>query len=211
MKQLVLLSFFLVLVQLVHAQKGNAELMAGNHYLHYQHSISQSMTAESRFGWQHIATLIKRYETVKGKPGYTDELMNQAYITYAVSKTISLKTGLFYTNTGGYKPSVGMQAFFPHKHGTVLLSPRINVADPIAYELFVVSEYLAPASGALRFVVRVQAMSNASSKGHNRSYQLIRLGVDINNLQLGGGLTLDEFGSSNKVHGNAGIFIRKKW
>ncbi len=211
MKKLPLLLFCFLLLQKSGAQKGSAELMTGHRYLHYQHTLAQPLSSQSRLGWQHIATLIKRYQPVKGKQGHTDELMNQAYLSFALSKVLSAKGGLFYTNAGGYKPSVGLQAVFVHQYGSIVLSPRVDVVREPAYELFVFSENTLPVSKKVHLVARLQAMSNASKKQHNRSYQLIRLGVERNNLQFGAGLTLDQFGTSKAVHCNAGLFIRKKW
>jgi hypothetical protein len=203
--------FIIVANQTALAQSGNAELMVGNQYLHYMHSITKPMTSSSKLGWQHIATLIKRYQPVKEKQGYADELMNQAYVSYNFSKLFSLKGGLFYTNTAGYKPTLGIQLLLPHKNGTVIISTRADLTTKPAYELFISSEYFLSPPGRVRPVIRVQAMSNASTVKHNRSYQFIRLGADINNLQFGGGLTIDEFGNNHTLHYNAGFFIRKKW
>ena len=211
MKQLLLFTTLFTAALHTWAQKGSAELMSGHRYLHYLHTLGQPVAAQSKFGWQHIATLIKRYQPVKEKQGGADELMNQAYLTYGFTRWLSIKGGLFYNNAGGYKPSVAVQFLLAHKNGTVVFSPRADVSSKQAYEMFVFSEYFIPASGTTRFMVRVQAMSNASTAHHNRSYQFIRLGVDINNLQFGGGLTLDEYGTSNTVLYNAGVFIRKKW
>lgn len=207
-----LLSFlFIALAQHAAAQKGSAELMAGHQHLHYQHSLTQQFSPQSKLGWQHIATLIKRYQPEKGKAGHADELMNQAYLAYTFTKWLAVKGGLFYTNVGGYKPSLAVQFTFVHKNGAVLLVPRVDMAKEKAYELFFVSEYFVPAFAKTRLVARIQAMSNFSSTQHNRSYQLIRLGIDINDLQFGGGLTLDEYGTNRTVHYNTGFFVRKKW
>lgn len=207
-------SYFSVLIifilQRAEAQKGSAELMAGHHYLHYQHSITQVFSPLSKWGWQHMATLAKRYQPIKEKTGYTDELMNQAYLSYGLSQWLTIRGGLFYTNAGGYKPSLGMQFLLAHKHGVFLIAPRADLVRKGSYELFLFGEYFIPAVATTRFVARVQAMSNVGAT-HNRSYQLIRLGIDRNQLQLGGGLTLDEYGTTNIVYLNAGIFIRKKW
>jgi hypothetical protein len=211
MKQLLLFLLGFILASKLSAQKGSAELMLGNRYLHYQHTLFQPLKDESRFGWQHIATVIKRYETQKGKAGFSDELMNQVYLTYALGKVVSVKAGLFYSNPVGYKPSLALQALLVHKHGSIVISPRINVVKEPDYELFLFSEYFLPISQKSRLLFRLQAMSNASRLQHNRSYQLFRVGVDLINLQLGAGFTLDEFGKNNKVYSNAGFFIRKKW
>lgn len=209
MKYLVTLIHLFAVWNHVSAQAGPAELMAGNKYIHYQHSISQSFNSGAVFGWQHIATLIKRYNTNVEKKGFPDELMNQAYITATISQSISLKGGLFYSNAGGFKPSVGLQFFRHKKDWVVILSPRADIGKLAAYELFVLTEFTPAVSQKMRLYFRVQAMSNVGSKQHNRSYQQVRIGFDTGGFQIGGGVTLDEYGTSDAMHYNAGVFIRK--
>lgn len=185
--------------------------MAGNKYLHYQHSLGQSLKPGSRFGWQHIATLLKRHNTKAGKGDLPDELMNQGYLTVRLHPLLSLKGGLFYTNAGGYQPSMGIQFFFHNKNCVVVVAPRAGFEKKGAYELFTMMEYTPPVSKSLKLYIRLQAMSNASRESHNRSYQLVRVGVDMKGFQAGGGLTLDEYGTSGKVHSNAGLFVRRSF
>lgn len=204
----IFISFFFISRNLS-AQLGPAELMIGNKYIHYQHSLGQSFNQKSIFGWQHIATLIKRYNTNIEKKGFPDELMNQAYITASFNASFSLKGGLFYTNTGGFQPSVGFQFFKHNKDWTVILSPRADIGKTASYELFALTEFTPSVSDKVRLYFRIQAMSNVGSKFHNRSYQQFRMGLNVREFQIGGGITFDEYGTSDLVHYNAGLFIRK--
>lgn len=190
--------------------KGNAEFMPGHRYIHYMHSLSHPLSQGSAWGWQHIATFIKPYQTEKRKPGQTDELMNQLYLTRKLAGPLSLKGGFFYTNTGGYMLSTGIQLLVQTKDWLLVVSPRADIAPRKNYELFLLTEYAFPARSQNRWFVRVQAMSNAGVK-HNRSYQLLRTGINIKTMQLGAGITFDEYGTGNPLYCNTGFFIRKQW
>lgn len=190
------------------AQVGSAEIMVGNRYLHYQHSLAKPLKPGSAFGWQHITTLIKRYNTNIEKGGMNDELMNQAYITASVASFLSLKAGLFYTNAGGYQPSMGLEFVARRKDLIIIIAPRADVARNGSYELFALAEFSPQLTKKMRLYSRLQAMSNAGPHDHNRSYQLVRLGIEVQNFQFGVGVTLDEYGTSGVVHCNAGLFIK---
>lgn len=207
MKRLFFFIHAIVIFQNVKAQLGPIELMAGNKYIHYQHSIGQPLKTGSRFGWQHIATLIKRYNVNAERGGMPDELMNQGYLTFRLHPLLSIKSGLFYTNAGGYQPTAGLQFSWHSKDWVVVAAPRIDMIKNGAYELFTMVEYSPSIRKSLKLYTRLQAMSNISKESHNRSYQLLRIGLEIKGFQLGGGLTLDEYGTSGKVHHNSGVFV----
>ncbi len=211
MKYTLLLIAVLTYFQKTYAQTGSAEVMAGHSYLHYQHTLAQSLKPDSRLGWQHVATVVKRYNHSGTKERLPDELMNQAYLSVRLTPSIAFKSGLFYTNGGGYKPAIGLNYFLRKKDYSIALSPRVDVAKKGAYELFAAAEVYPPLTTSLRFYARLQAMTNMRGTHHNRSYQLVRIGIDVKGIQLGGGLTLDEYGNGKPMHYNAGLFIRKKW
>ncbi|HZF65339.1 MAG TPA: hypothetical protein VEZ55_12665 [Chitinophagaceae bacterium] len=209
MKQTLLVAFSLFLIGHLRAQVGPTEFMAGDKYLHYQHSFGQQLKPASRFGWQHIATLIKRYNTDTEKKGMPDELMNQAYITARINNLLSLKGGVFYTNVGGYQPTLGLQLFMHKKDWIIVVAPRTDIVKNGSYEVFAMVEFSPSSSKSTRLYTRLQAMSNANKEYHNRSYQMIRVGLDVKGFRIGGGLTLDEYGTSDKIHYNTGVFIRR--
>jgi hypothetical protein len=209
MKQLLFLFAVTSFIQNAQSQLGPIELMAGDKYLHYQHSLSQPLKAESRFGWQHIATLIKRYEPNEGKNAMPDELMNQAYVTFRIHSLLTMKSGLFYTNAGGYTPTAGLQFFLHKKDWVVILAPRVDLNRDPTYELFTMVEFNPSIRLGVKLYARLQAMSNFGRQSHNRSYQLLRVGVDLAGFQFGGGVSLDEYGTSRKVHHNTGFFVRR--
>lgn len=192
------------------AQAGNAETMIGNKYLQYQHVVEQSFKSGSRFRWQHIASFIRRHNPSTESNGLSNELMNQAYLVYRLYGGLSAKGGLFYSNATDYAPSLSIQLLVRKKDWTVVVSPRADVKKNMAYEMYFLSEYSPELSATVRFYSRIQAMTNLSARQHNRSYQQVRIGIDVHGFQLGIGLTLDEYGTKASIYRNMGFFIRKK-
>ena len=193
------------------AQTGNVELMPGNRYFHQMHSVEFPLNASRKFSWQQLGTIIKYYDKGSGKNLPKDELMNQSYLVYNLSEKLAVKSGLFYTNVGGYQPSVAVQFKWKLKQGILLLSPRANLSRVQAYELFSLVEYKLGADKKMPVVVRYQGMSSVGLKGHNRSYQAFRLGMQVKKNQLGAGITLDEFGKENRIYSNFGLYFRRVW
>jgi hypothetical protein len=191
----------------MYAQKGNLELMTGDSYLHYQHSFTGKIKTDGIIGWQHIATLIKQYNTNPEKGGIPDEVMNQFYVTLNASKAVSFKGGLFYTNATGFKPSAAVQFLLVKKNWMMVISPRIDIMKNPSYELFVVTSYTAPLNELWKLYFRLQAMTSVAHF-HNRSYQLARVGASFKGLQFGAGLNFDEYGRDKKIYNNLGIFIQ---
>lgn len=211
MKQVIILTSLLLTLQASTAQSGNADIMTGHEYLHYQHSLSYHFTKGSGLGWQHIAALVKRYERDEKNPLFKDELMNQVYLTARLSNSFTLKGGLFYTNAGGYKPSVSIQYMARKENWLVIISSRADLVKNGAFEMFLASEFKPAISEKLRLYSRFQAMTSITTRQHNRSYQFFRLGVETKALQFGIGLTVDEYGKNKTVQYNSGIFIRKNF
>lgn len=206
-----LLLALLLLSVAAYAQTGNVELMPGNRYFHQMHSVEFPLNASRKFSWQQLGTIIKYYDKGSGKNLPKDELMNQSYLVYHLSEKLAVKSGLFYTNVGGYHTSIALQIKWKLKQGILLLSPRANLSRVQAYELFSLSEYKLGADKKMPVVMRYQGMSSVGLKGHNRSYQAFRLGMQVKKYQVGAGITFDEFGKEGRVYANYGLYFKRVW
>jgi hypothetical protein len=67
--------------------------------------------------------------------------MNQSYLTFCFHQLLTAKGGLFYTNVGGYRPTIGLQFFCHNKHWAATASPRIDIIKNGSYELFTMVEF----------------------------------------------------------------------
>ncbi len=207
MKTIIALIIFLISIN-VTAQHSSAELMAGDKYLHYQHSLVHAFVKKVQL--QHIATYITRYEHSQKPGAMGNEIMNQAYVAYTISKGLTVKGGMFYTNASGYKASLAVQLHHQFKDLTVVIAPRADITKNGAYEVFALAEYTKHLRNKISWYSRIQFMSSITKQDHSRSYQQLRLGLRYKSWQMGAGITTDEYGIAKKIHTNSGIFLGKK-
>lgn len=57
--------------------------------------------------------------------------------------------------------------------------------------------------------IRFQTMLSLKDGIHSRSYQNIRLGFSLREIQLGVAGNFDAYGTQKKYHSNFGVFIKK--
>ncbi|ASZ11830.1 hypothetical protein KTO58_15735 [Chitinophaga pendula] len=180
------------------------EVLGGYRGIFYQHTIARPMGG--RFGWMHIANVLRVYDTKV----YGNELMNQGYVTYGMSRSFTLLLGAHYTNVTDLRGSVAVQ--FAQQRGDwfYVLMPRADVMLNGSWELFTLVEYRPSVGARAKLYTRLQTMTNAGPYHHNRGYQYLRVGVDLKGVQFGIGMNLDEYGPSATIQPNAGLFLRKE-
>jgi hypothetical protein len=191
------------------AQLFSSEVMTGNRYLFYQHVFAGKIKTDSKLGVSHIANILNWYNHEPNKGGMTNELMNQAYITYQLNRRVVMQGGLFYNNVNGIRPSLAVQFSVPVKHGIILAVPRADVYKKGSFELMGMLEYSPPVNSNMKLYTRFQFMSNAGPYHHNRSYQRLRVGFSRKVVDAGLALNVDEYGTLPKVKWNYGFFLRK--
>ncbi len=206
-----LILFFLPVlftVKTANTQPFILEGMAGNKYLFYQHLIAKKFSDKSPFGIMHIANVSSFYQSNKVKK--PAEVMNQAYLTSKLNQSLTLLTGIFYSNATNVRVAAGIQYAKAFKNGLWVTVPRVDIMKQGSCELMSMLELQPPVKEHGKLYFRLQAMSNYGPQQHNRSYQRVRLGVTIKGTQIGAGVNFDEYGKSSKVYVNAGIFLRKE-
>jgi hypothetical protein len=208
MKKL-LLVLCLFIIHTTHAQQVPVELMAGQSYLNYLHNSQKQIDGTGKWGWTHIANLMFRYQTNPENGGKTHEIMNQVYLTRRLGASWTLQAGLFYSAATQMKQSVALQ--YRRRSGvwSVVLTPRYDWGREQSFELFGLLEVKPRLTGRIQLYTRLQFMTNHGAAGHNRSYEQLRLGWQVNHVQQGIGLTIDQYGRSAASRYNYGIFVRK--
>lgn len=208
MKMIFTAALFLF-IGIVHAQNIPVELMAGNEYLNYQHSIHRKTSVGSRFGWTHITNMVKRYQTQTNKGGRPNEMMNQGYLTAMIHPKITIMGGFFYTPVTDVKISLVTQFTHKTKNWFMIVSPRFDAGKKNSYELFGLLEYQPSLTNKTKLYSRFQFMTNHGNEGHNRGYQQLRIGLDKKAVQFGIGIIIDQYGPTTEITTNSGVFIRK--
>lgn len=204
-----LITLLLIISNITHGQLVPVELMLGNKYLNYQHSIHRKMNTKADFGWAHITNMVRRYETDIKKGGRPNEVMNQFYFTAMIHKKLTLMGGFFYTPVTDSKVSIAAQFAHKAKEWLLIITPRFDIGNKNSYELFGLFEYQPAITQQTKLYSRIQFMTNHGNNGHNRSYQQLRVGLSKKMFQLGAGITIDQYGPTTDITTNTGIFIRK--
>jgi hypothetical protein len=62
----------------------------------------------------------------------------------------------------------------------------------------------------MKLYTRIQALNLFDSGGNIKSYQWMRLGVELKGIQFGLAANLDEYGPNPEVDFSFGLFIRKE-
>lgn len=205
-----LIILFLLMTGKAIGQPLNMEVMPGNTYLLYQHSITKRLDEKSRFSVRHLTNVLGRYNSDANKGGMTHELMNQAYVGFHLSRFLSFHAGGFYTKATDLRPSAAIQLTLSYKDLLVVIVPRFDIIQHGAFDVFTLLEYKPKLTEKVKLYSRIQTMSNFGPLYHNRSYQQFRLGVDTRSAQFGIGLNLDEYGRMIKMYSNWGVFIKKE-
>jgi hypothetical protein len=205
MMKALLLTIFVAIAGSLYAQHVPVEVTFGNRNYWYQHLISRKFSPESKFGFFHVSSLYVFYEDKIG-----EELMSQSYVTYQVVEGIALAGGAFYSTGPGFSPSFGIQFSKRSNDLFFIIIPRVDVKKSGSYEVMTLLEYTPRITDRLRLYSRIQGMSNYTGSDHNKSYQNLRVGVEIKQFQFGLAMNLDEYGDDARTYWNNGIFLRTK-
>jgi len=209
MKKIILSCMIATVSGFIYGQPIPVEVMAGHQYAMYQHTLSKSISGNDRFGVVHLSNILGWYRQPPQKGGMPNEFMNQGYLRYSLHKNLSVMAGYFYAYVPGLSGSFSMQYLLNRKNWLLVVSPRFDIKEKGAYEMFGMFEFRPVINGNLKLYLRIQGMTSHGPYHHNRSYQRLRLGVEKRGIQFGSGLNTDVYGKSRMVKFNAGLFVRK--
>ena len=187
------------------AQPVPLEAMAGHNYYWYQQVVAKSFSTQSRFGFFHTSSLHVYYDREQ-----TDEVMTQSYLTYRLSPAVTAALGTFYATGPGFTPAFALQLLKQRRHLTLLAVPRVDLWKGATYEIMALLEYTPPLGERVNLYTRLQVMSNHGPRGHNRSYQNVRAGLQLKAFGVGLALNVDEYGRETGPATNLGVFLRKE-
>jgi hypothetical protein len=188
----------------LHAQPMPVELMAGSRYATIIVVADKKFTQSSKLGFFHINTIQVDYR-VKVK----NDFMMQDLLYFEPIKHFRITGGAFYGQPG-FIPTVGLQYVKGGKDLFIIIAPRINLQKDLKYDLFSILQYTPKLNDKIKLYSRLQFLNLFSSSTNIKSYQWIRVGMEINEIQFGLAADFNEFGPHPKVTHNFGLFIRKE-
>jgi len=130
-------------------------------------------------------------------------------LTYEVVKNIKIVGGAFY-GMPGFNTTAGFQYNYVSKNVFFLFAPRVNIAEIPSYDFMTIFQYKRDLTEKVKLFSRIKLLNLFDANGHIKSYQWLRLGLEIKGTQFGLAADFDEFGPHPNVQYNLGIFIRRE-
>lgn len=199
----ILLTTMLLLPQRASGQAMPLELAAGHRYATVNFVISKGITHTSKFGFFHQHTLTAAYED-----GTQDDLAMQNLLYFEPLDGFRLTGGAFYGKPG-FNATAGMQYVKGGRTFFILLSPRVNIESDPSFSVFSILRYNPAIAGTTKLYLSMQALNTFDTEQHIKSYQWLRVGLDVNGTQFGPAVNLDEFGPNPSVRFTLGAFVRR--
>lgn len=182
------------------------EISVGHSGYYYQHSFAARFNKEQPWGIFHTSSVLVPYDKRR-----VNEIMSQSYLFYTLSKVWSTGIGSIFTPLDRVRPSVFLQYFLKGKRTSFMIYPRADLWTDPNFELMGFIEYKGGQSGTLKLYARVQYMTTWNMQEHARSYQYLRLGINLEELQLGAAANFDQYGAAATGYSNIGFFVRKEF
>jgi hypothetical protein len=200
----VIILLFLMNDILVTAQPIPVELMIGQKYGTVNLAFSRSFSQNSRLGFFHMNTIQFDY---KDKNNNSFIVQDQLYVETV--KNLRIAAGVVYS-PGGFNTTAGVQYVYGGKKLFFLCAPRINIESDPSYDIMTIIQYTPQINDRVKLYTRIQMLNLFDSGGNIKSYQWMRLGLEIKGVQFGFAADLDEYGPNPAVKCNLGVFIRKE-
>ena len=186
------------------AQPIPVELMFGNRYGSVNLAFSKNFSPESRLGFFHMNTVQFYY-----KDHNRNSFVLQDLLLVETFKNLRVAGGVAYTN-GGFAPTAGLQYVYIGKAFQFLCAPRVNIQSEPSYDIMTIFRFRPAINDRMRLFTAVRFLNVFDAGGNIKSYQWIRLGLDIKGTQFGLAVNLDEYGPNPALEGNFGLFVRKE-
>lgn len=188
----------------IKAQPIPVELMMGNKYGTVNLSLNRNFSQDSKLGIFHMNTV---------QFNFKDELKNsfllQDLVYLETFKNLRIAAGVVYSK-GGFNTTAGLQYVYSDEKLVFLCAPRVNLESDISYDVMTIVQYKPEINNNIKFFTRVQMLNLFNSEGNIKSYQWMRLGLEIKGIQLGLAANLDEYGLNPSVESSFGVFLRKE-
>ena len=124
-------------------------------------------------------------------------------------KNLRVAGGVAYSKAG-FSPTAGLQYVYSGKKVVFLLAPRVNIESDPSYDIMTILQYKPEINDHVKLYTRIQLLNLFNSQGNIKSYQWMRLGLEVKGIQFGLAANLDEYGPSSSVESNFGLFLRKE-
>ena len=198
------LILFIISAGSLFSQPIPVELMVGNKFTSLDVTFTKPFKENSKLGFFHMNTIQADYDD-KNKNSF----VLQDLVFYEVIKNFKIVAGAFYGKPG-FNTTAGFQYSINSKKVFFLFAPRVNIIEEPSYDFMTIFQYKTPLNEKVKLYTRLKLLNVFDANEHIRSYQWLRLGVDLSGTQFGLALDLDEYGPDPSVEYNFGLFVRRE-
>ncbi|ASK32828.1 hypothetical protein CEY12_19155 [Chryseobacterium sp. T16E-39] len=180
------------------------EILTGNVGIASQLNISKNFKDIPGLSFFSVSNISSKWNEKNAK-----DAMSQFNLAYEFVKGFRVFGGIHYTPSTGLRPSVMMLYSYVGDEITVVIGPRIDLADNSNLEGFGMVEYKPKLNDHWKVYSRLQGLYAQSLKGgiHARSYLMVRAGMSYKDYSFGLGANFDAYGPERMIKNNVGVFV----
>lgn len=201
---LLVIALLVITGSIAKAQPIPVELMMGDKYGTVNLTFSKSLKPNSKLGFFHMNTVQFDYDEE-----YKNSFILQDLLYYEAIKNFHLAGGVVFSKAG-FNTTAGIQYVYAGNKTFFLFAPRINFESNPSYDFMTILQYKPQLNDRVKLFTRIQLLNLFDDGGNIKSYQWLRLGIEVKGIQFGLAADFDEYGPSPSIESNLGLFIRKE-
>lgn len=180
------------------------ESLVGNRGLMYQLIVNKKFQSIPRLGFFSVTNGTGAWERE-----LVPDIMSQAHLTYGLFKGLDITSGMQYTPVYGFRPVAGLIYTYASPELLMILNPKVDLASDMASEAMGLLEYKPRLNENFNFYSRIQGLYGfvPKSGNHNRSYVMLRAGLNFREFSFGIAGNFDWYGPMNQYQKNVGVFM----
>lgn len=180
------------------------EAMVGSRGAMYQLIVNKKFQSVPKLGFFSVTN-----GTAAWKKEMTPDIMTQAHLTYSLIKGLDVSAGMQYTPVYGFRPVAGLIYSHATKDWLIIANSKVDLASDFASENLALVEYKPKINDKFNFYSRVQGLYGfvPESGDHNRSYIMLRAGLNYKEFTFGAATNFDWYGPIKHNENSFGFFV----
>lgn len=182
------------------------EFQIGHNKLLFQNILIKPLDKDHKFDFFNITYFDAHFD--KEDKTFNEGLI-QTYVAYNFLKGVGIGMGGTYNTFSGVSPNLVGQFVRAGRSHLIVFFVAAHLKSTPSYEAFSQIQYRPKISENVRLFIQLMALTNWNRlEIHSRSFQQLRLGLDVKNYQFGLGADFDQYGPMRSSKTNFGVFIR---
>ncbi|WP_194972574.1 hypothetical protein [Aquiflexum lacus] len=182
------------------------ELHLGHNKLVFQNIMIKPLDEAHRWDFFNITYFDSHFQD-QDKP--FNEGLIQTFVAYNFLKGVGLGVGGTYNTFTGVNPNLVGQFVNAGPGHLVVFFVAAHLKSSPSYEAFTQIQYRPRISENTRLFTQLMALTNWNQlEIHSRSFQQLRVGLDVKTYQFGIGADFDQYGPNRQSKTNIGLFVR---